>query len=952
MADITQSVLIEFISDTTKLEPGVDQLERMGKIEQGQAASFKATNTEINKQAAALKNVATVNDQISATGKVTKKNVSDLATAVKGMSGTFQTEFKKGVIDGLKQAGVSIKDFEKQIGASFGKTEQETLSLRAKLRQMTEQLAQLKVQGQGNSQQFKDLAKDAGHLKDAINDANQEVKNFASDTSTFDGLLSLTSGIAGGFAVVQGAAALFGDESEELQKTLLRVNAAMAILQGLQQIQIVLQKESAAAQFANTIATKVQTAALTAYNFVVGASTGLMKAFRIALALTGIGLLVIGVLALVDAFKSSNNEMEEANNLIESQAGLLERLNQVIQRQTDIQEARLRAANAAESELIKNQGRSLLRQIDAIIKVNKNLRKQQDELDATSDAWFELNKKIEENADVIDNLNTQVDITQIQLVKQLADERAEAAKKRKDEAKQAAEDAKKAREDQLQKEKEARAQGFADNKAFVELQLLAVQKGSEEELRIKRELLRAELQQALDNDKLTENQRKLLIKKFFSERLDLEKQFAKDRDKIILENIGSDIQAELQGLELSNEKKLELTETAIQIQAQLEIDAANNNAAKIAEINAKRDRAIRDARIASIQEVVNYEISLAEAANGPGKRRLQATVANAEAEVNARKSAVDELAGIDSGAVQKRIDALNNERQQKLISEKDYQLQYTQLVDQQAVIWEEAEKKKTEITKSESEKRIAQIKKDIESTVMVAAAVSDILSSIADIQAQIENEKLSRDRSKIKELQDAGAITEKEAIARMKKLDIEERNIKRRQAQRDKAIALFNAVINTAKGIAAAIPNPFLIAFAAIVGAAQIALIAARPIPQFAKGKKGRYEGLAEVGEAGSELVEHDGRMYLAKKPQVIWVGKSDKVYSHKETVEMMSKPGMSTERNGVLVKTDKGITIDYEKMGEAVGKHVQQNIYVDGIQEQAIKKKEFINYINTRRSF
>lgn len=952
MADVTQNVIIEFISDVSQLQPAVDQLEKIGKIETGQAAAFKATNTEINKQAAALKNVSSVNDQISATGKVTKKNVADLAASVKGMSATFQKEFKAGIVDGLKQAGVSMKDFEKTLDNSFGKSEQATISLKAQLRQMVEQLAKLKIQGKDTGAEYLDLAQKAGKLKDAIGDANLQVKNFGSDTSAFDGLLSLTSGLAGGFAVAQGATALFGDESEELQKTLLRVNAAMAILQGLQQIQIVLQKESAASQFANTIATKVQTAALTLYNFVIGTSTGLMKAFRIALAATGIGLLVIGVLALVNAFKSSNNEMEEANKLIEDQKSLLDDLNNTIQQSVDVQEARARAINAAESEIIRIQGRGLVRQREALIESQKRLLTQRDALDATSEAWHTLNNEIFANNDAVRKLDNDIAIKAINLEKQIADERAEAAKKRKDEAKQAAEDAKKAREDQLQKEKEARAQGFADNKAFVELQLLAVQKGSEEELRIKKELLRAELQQALDNDKLTENQRKLLIKKFFSERLDLEKQFAKDRDKIILENIGSDIQAELQGLELSNEKKLELTETAIQIQAQLEIDAANNNAAKIAEINAKRDRAIRDARIASIQEVVNYEISLAEAANGPGKRRLQATVANAEAEVNARKSAVDELAGIDSGAIQKRIDALNTERQQKLISEKDYQLQYTQLVDQQTVIWEEAEKKKTEITKSESEKRIAQTKKDIESTVMVAAAVSDILSSIADIQAQIENEKLSRDRAKIKELQDAGAITEKEAISRMKRLDIEERNIKRRQAKRDKAIALFNAVINTAKGIAAAIPNPFLIAFAALVGAAQIALIAARPIPQFSKGKRGRYEGLAEVGEAGSELVEHKGRMYIAEKPQVIWLGKTDKVYSHKETVEMMSKPVMSRERNGVIVKTDKGITIDYEKMGEAVGKHVQQNIYVDGIQEQAIKKKEFINYINTRRSF
>lgn len=952
MPDVTQNVIIEFITDTSKLDPAVDQLERIGKVEQGQAAAFKATNTEINKQADALKKVAAVNQQIDATGKVTKKNVADLATAVKGMSSTLQNEFKKGIVDGLKQAGVSVKEFEKTLDSSFDKSEAATLSLRSQLRGMTEQLAQLKVQGQGNSQQFKDLAKEAGHLKDAINDANQEVKNFASDTSTFDGLIGAAQGIAGGFAVAQGAAALFGDESEELQKTLLRVNAAMAILQGLQQIQVVLQKESAAAQLANTIATKAQAAALVIYNFVVGTSTGLLKAFKIALAATGIGLFIIAIAKLVEILNETNTELEDTNSLIESQKNLIESLNESVERRASLEEATARAAGKAESDLIRIRGRALQTQRAFLVESNELLVEQQSKVSSTSEAWFILNKQIEENTNTIAGIDNQILIKQQDLIKQVADERAEAEKKRKDAAKQAADDAKRRREEELQKEKEARAAGFADFKAQVELELLAVEKGSREELEIKKRVLRAELQQALDNDKLTENQRKLLIHKFFAERIDLEKQFNKEKDKLTFENIQSGLNADLAQLEISNEKKLELTEIGIRLQAQIELAAAEGNAAKIAEIEAKRDKAIRDARIASIQEVVNYEIALAEANNGPGKRRLQAILEDGKTELSERISIINELAILDNESIQKRIDALNQERTQGLISQKDYNLQYAQLVDQQTVIWEDAEKKKTAATKTEGQKRIEQTKKDIEDIAKVASVVTDILSGISDIQSQRENEKISAERAHIKELRDAGAITEKEAIFRMKKIDAEEKKIKQEQAKRDKAIALFQAVINTARGIAAAIPNPFLIALAAAIGAAQIALIAAKPIPKFARGKKGNYEGLAEVGEAGSELIQSNGKMFIAPKREIVYLGKTDKVFSHKETIEMLSKPSMSTERNGVMIPGNKGIQIDYEKMGEAVGKHIQQTITVDGVTQQVIKAKEFIKYLDGRRSF
>lgn len=948
---VTEQVIIEFITNDDQLKSSEQRLTDLGKIDKTVGESFKTTNTEINKQAVALKTVAAATSQIDSAGKATKKNIQDVSTAVKGMSSAFQKEFKAGVIDELKKAGVSLKDFEKQSGLAFGNTEQATLSLRSQLRQMVEQLAQLKVQGKDTGAEYIALAQKAGQLKDAIADANQQVSGFGSDTRNIDGLIQGVSGLAGGFAVVQGATALFGDESEELQKTLLRVNAAMAILQGLQQIQNVLQKESAASQLANTIATKAQAAALAVYNFVIGTSTGLLKLFRIALAATGIGLLVIGILELVKALQSSNDELEDANELIDTQKRLLEGLNETIQRSTDLEVARLQAAGAAQSAVLAAQGRSLLRQREAVAQQQKDLVAQRDALGRTSSAWFELNKQIDINSNLLKGLDNDIVIAGINFEAQLAQERDDAAKKRIDDAKKYAEDQKRLAEEARQREKDFRAAGFADFKAGVELELLAAEKGSQEELEIRKRLLRAELQQALDNEKLTANQRKLLVQQFFKERIDLEKQFAKDRDKVILENINADIQAELQGLELSNERRLELTETGLQIQAQLEIDAAEGNAAKIAEINAKRDKAIRDARLASIQATLDYELSLTAVSNAAHVRALQVELNAEKTTEQERIAIINELARINSDAVQKRIDALNEEKRKGLISQKDYNLQYAQLVDQQTQIWEDAEQKKTDATKKATEERNARTKEELGNIVKVAEAVSNVLSGIFSITSDKENQRLQQARADIKDLQEAGAITEKEAVARMKRLDAEEKKIKQQQAQRDKALALFNAVISTAKGIAEAIPNPFLIALAAAIGAAQIAVIAARPIPKFGKGKKGQYEGLAEVGETGPELIQRNGRMEVASKRSITWLSKNDKVFNPMETAAMLSIPKMNTERTVVNNTVKNGVHIDYDKLGQAVGKHVKTDVYVDGVQAQHIEKMMFENYLNGKRN-
>jgi tape measure domain-containing protein len=64
-----------------------------------------------------------------------------------------------------------------------------------------------------------------------------------------------------------------------------------------------------------------------------------------------------------------------------------------------------------------------------------------------------------------------------------------------------------------------------------------------------------------------------------------------------------------------------------------------------------------------------------------------------------------------------------------------------------------------------------------------------------------------------------------------KKYHKESEKLKKRQARKDKALAIFNAIIATAAGIAKAVPNPGLMALAGIVGATQVATIAATPIP-------------------------------------------------------------------------------------------------------------------------
>ncbi len=86
----------------------------------------------------------------------------------------------------------------------------------------------------GTQEYIKQLEK-LGGIKDSIGDLNAEIAAFNPEgkVAAFGNVIG---GLASGFQAAQGAAALFGAEGEELQKTLLKVQAASAFADGIKGI--------------------------------------------------------------------------------------------------------------------------------------------------------------------------------------------------------------------------------------------------------------------------------------------------------------------------------------------------------------------------------------------------------------------------------------------------------------------------------------------------------------------------------------------------------------------------------------------------------------------------------------------------------------------------------------------------------------------------------------------
>lgn len=182
----------------------------------------------------------------------------------------------------------------------------------------------LKSEGKQNTQTYRDIekamketAKKAGELKDKIGDINSVIKNLGSDTRGIDNVVRGVSLMSNSYQAFLGVQSLVGKENKNLQEGLLKLNAVMAVTQSIQQIGNELTAEDSVLKQAASKATA-------AYNIVVGTSTGALKLFRIALAATGIGIAIVGIIALVENWDKLKNAITGASNSLDEYKKKLE----------------------------------------------------------------------------------------------------------------------------------------------------------------------------------------------------------------------------------------------------------------------------------------------------------------------------------------------------------------------------------------------------------------------------------------------------------------------------------------------------------------------------------------------------------------------------------------------------------------------------------------------------
>jgi hypothetical protein len=175
------------------------------------------------------------------------------------------------------------------IDIETGKAAQSFSGIKTELKALTKAIGEIDP----NSNAFEVATKRAGQLRDQIRGVNDAIEN-ADPEKKFAPFSRTVQGLAGGFAAAQGAMALFGGESEELEKTLVKVQGAMALSQGLNSL----------LAFKNDF----KALGILIINQVVKAFTTL----RGALIATGIGALVVTLGTLIANWKEFSKAIENA----------------------------------------------------------------------------------------------------------------------------------------------------------------------------------------------------------------------------------------------------------------------------------------------------------------------------------------------------------------------------------------------------------------------------------------------------------------------------------------------------------------------------------------------------------------------------------------------------------------------------------------------------------------
>lgn len=218
------------------------------------------------------------------------------------------------------------------IREKFNKIQNSSAPLKRQLRDLKTLMSSMNIDGLSHTEVFEEMAMYAGEVKDAMADANDAISRFADDNFKLAAMSEGFGLITGAVSTATGVMGMFGVENEKVEQTMLKVQSAIAMVNGVQAIATSLNKDSVlmhrlkqiklaattAMTQSNTVATVANTAANGANTVSTVANTAAAKAWNVVKAVSKAllgdwtGLVLVGATALT-AYAICSNKATDAD---------------------------------------------------------------------------------------------------------------------------------------------------------------------------------------------------------------------------------------------------------------------------------------------------------------------------------------------------------------------------------------------------------------------------------------------------------------------------------------------------------------------------------------------------------------------------------------------------------------------------------------------------------------
>jgi len=291
-----------------------------------------------------------------------------------------------------------------EIDVNTGDSAKSLSDLRNEFKDIQKQLSGLTP----GTEEYINALKRLGAVKDDIGDLKDEINAFAGADKKIAAVTNVMGGLANGFQAAQGASALFGADNEALNETMVKLQATMAITQGIQGLAGMGDSLKAVGNLlkSTTLGTQVATVAQRIYNAVMAANP-------IGLLIAGLTALV-GVIALVvNAMGDEDEAQKEVIKNREKELELMQEADKAMQKEADFRK-NLAAAQgkSAKEQLALNEelSKQRIKRIDEEIQAARRL---------INDRLVRFRDADEEEKIELQKANSET----LKLMKDLADER-------------------------------------------------------------------------------------------------------------------------------------------------------------------------------------------------------------------------------------------------------------------------------------------------------------------------------------------------------------------------------------------------------------------------------------------------------------------------------------------------------------------------------------------------